>query len=180
MKENKFIKDHVQFGTKEVFEWDSLTISSYFKEKYRKNESEREIVSAYMEAAKSIYIKFHQQTNPTPGLKVMRTNQMCIPFLYMCRHTIELSIKYKLNLNNIEYDKVHKLKDLWRTLNDNFKIENEDYNELIEALDIIDNDGCKLRYAVDKKNNEYNSRPLFIKADSILATTKEIYESLIK
>lgn len=51
---------------------------------------------------------------------------------------------------------------------------------LIDVLNTIDDDGCKLRYASDGKGNNYNEKPCFIRADLILETTKDIYNNLIK
>lgn len=50
---------------------------------------------------------------------------------------------------------------------------------LINVLDTIDDDGCKLRYASDGKGNNYNEKPCFIRADLILDTTQKIYNKLI-
>lgn len=177
--ENKFIKSNIQYGTKEVGEWECLTPTVFYKEEIRKHMAEKEIVDAYLNAAESIYVRFDKLNNPEKGLiKVMWSNQMCMPFLYMCRHTVELAIKYKLKQNGIKYNKIHRLKELWESLKENIKIENEEFNLLIETLNVIDDDGCKLRYAVDKNDNQYNDTPKFIKADLILKVTKEIHKYL--
>lgn len=143
--------------------------------------AEKEIVDAYLNAAESIYCRFEQLNNPEKGMiKVFWTNQMCMPFLYMCRHTVELAIKYRLKQLGIKYNRIHRLNELWDTLKENQRNTNEDFDLLIETIDVIDNDGCKLRYAVDKNDDEYNKNPIFIKADMILDTTKKIHKYLTK
>lgn len=181
MLENKFMKSNVKFGTKEIWKWECLTPTVFYKEEFRKKMAEKEIVDAYLNAAESVYGRLEQLNNPEKGIiKVFWTNQMCMPFLYMCRHTVELSIKYRLKQIGVEYNKIHRLDNLWSTLRENTEIKNEDFDLLIETLNEIDDDGCKLRYAVDKKDNEYNDEPRFIRTDLILDTTKEIHKYLTK
>lgn len=178
MLENKFIKSKIHFGSNEIWEWECLTPTVFYKEEIRKNMAEKEIIDAYLNASESIYSRFHQLNNPEKGMiKVFWTNQMCMPFLYMCRHTVELAIKYRLKQLGVKYNSIHKL---WNTLKENEKNTDEDFDLLIETLNVIDNDGCKLRYAVDKNDNEYNKEPIFIKADMILDTTKKIHKYLTK
>lgn len=98
----------------------------------------------------------------------------------MCRHTIELSIKAVLNSKQGKIKKIHKLKELWEELRNEVNISNTDFDMLIDVLNIIDDDGCKLRYSNDGKGNNYNKKPCFIRADLILKTTKELYEFLLK
>lgn len=47
------------------------------------------------------------------NIKIFRMNQMCMPFLFMCRHTIELLIKAVLDKKQGEFKKIHRLKELW-------------------------------------------------------------------
>ena len=54
-----------------------------------------------------------------------------------------------------------------------------DFNILIDVLNIIDDDGCKLRYSNDGKGNNYNEKPCFVRSDLILETTKNLYDFLI-
>lgn len=181
MMENKFIKSKIQFGTREIWKWECLTPTVFYKEEIRKKMAEKEIVASYLNAAESIYCRFEQLNNPEKEMiKVFSNNQMCMPFLYMCRHTVELAIKYRLKQIGVKYDKIHRLDKLWSVLKENEKNTNEDFDLLIETLNIIDDDGCKLRYAVDKNDNEYNNEPIFVKADMILDTTKKIYKCLTK
>ena len=67
----------------------------------------------------------------------------------------------------------------WGNQLDYIEINNVDFDMLIDVLDTIDDDGCKLRYASDGKGNDYNEKPCFIRADLILDTTKELYSYLI-
>ncbi len=54
------------------------------------------------------------------------------------------------------------------------------YEKLIEVLNTIDDDGCKLRYSNGEKVNNYNEKPCFVRTDLILNTTIDLYNFLIK
>ena len=92
--ENKYIKEQFNGLTKEVYKWDCVSISPFFKEEFRNKTAEKEIADAYLHSAECLYMCLHRENNPDNGIKVFRMNQMCMPFLFLCRHTIELSIKW--------------------------------------------------------------------------------------
>ncbi len=177
--ENKFIRENFNGLTEEVYKWDFISISPFFKEELRSKTSEKEIIDAYLHSAECLYMCFHKESNPREKMKVFRMNQMCMPFLYLCRHTLELLIKAVLNSKQGNVKKIHKLQELWNELKNEVEINNADFDMLINVLNTIDDDGCKLRYANDGKGNNYNDKPCFIRADLILDTTKNIYNNLI-
>lgn len=178
--ENKFIREKFNGLTEEVYKWDFISISPFFKEEIRSKTAEKEIIDAYLHSAECLYMCFHKESNPVEKMKVFRTNQMCMPFLFLCRHTLELLIKAVLNNKQGKIKKIHRLQELWNELKNNIEINNTDFDMLIEVLNTIDDDGCKLRYASDGKGKNYNEKPCFIRADLILDTTKELYKDLIK
>lgn len=178
--ENKYIRDKFNGLTEEVYKWDCVSISPFFKEEFRSKTAEKEIVDAYLHSAECLYMCFRSENNPDAKIKVFRTNQMCMPFLFLCRHTIELSIKGVLNNKQGKIKKIRKLKQLWNELNKEIEINNSDFDMLIDVLNTIDDDGCKLRYSNDGNGNNYNNKPCFIRADLILKTTKELYNFLLK
>lgn len=178
--ENKYIKEQFNGLTKEVYKWDFISISPFFKEELRDKTAEKEIIDAYLHSAECLYMCFHKENNPDNGIKVFRMNQMCMPFLFLCRHTIELSIKAVLNKKEGKAKKIHKLKELWEELKKVIELNNDDFDMLIEVLNTIDDDGCKLRYSNDGKGNNYNEKPCFVRTDLILNTTRDLYNFLIK
>lgn len=177
---NKFIREKFNGLTEEVYKWDFISISPFFTEDLRTKTSEKEIIDAYLHSAECLYMCFHKESNPIENMKVFRMNQMCMPFLFLCRHTLELLIKAVLNSKQGKVKKIHKLQELWNKLKNEIEINNADFDMLIDVLNTIDDDGCKLRYASDGKGNNYNEKPCFIRADLILETTKDIYNNLIK
>ena len=178
--ENKFIRSNFNGLAKEVYDWDFISISPFFKEEFRTKTAEKEIIDAYLHSAECLYICMRSENNPDPSIKVMRMNQMCMPFLFLCRHTIELLIKAVLNKKQGKVKKIHKLKELWEKLTKEITVKDNDFNMLIDVLNIIDDDGCKLRYSNDGKGNNYNEKPCFVRSDLILETTKNLYDFLIE
>lgn len=178
--ENKYIRNNFDGFTEEIYKWDCISISPFLKEEFRNKMAEREIMGAYLHSAECLYMFFCNENNPDNKIKVFRANQMCMPFLFLCRHTIELSIKEVLNNKQGKTRKIHKLKELWNELYREIEINNSDFDMLIDVLNTIDDDGCKLRYSNDGKGNNYNNKPCFIRADLILKTTKELYNFLLK
>ena len=178
--ENKYIREKFNGLTEEVYKWDFISISPFFKEEIRSKTAEKEIIDAYLHSAECLYMYLHKESNPVEKMKVFRMNQMCMPFLFLCRHTLELLIKATLNNKQNKVRKIHKLKELWEELKKHIKINNTDFDMLIDVLNTIDDDGCKLRYSNDGKGNNYNEKPCFIRADLVLETTKELYNYLIK
>ena len=178
--ENIFIREKLDRSTEEFYKWDHVSIAPFFKEEIRSETAEKEVIDAYLHSAECLYTCFYKESNPVENMKVFRMNQMCMPFLFLCRHTLELLIKAVLYSKQGEkIKKTHKLQELWDELKNNFEINNEEFDMLINALNTIDDDGCKLRYANDGKGNNYNKHPRFVRSDLILGTTKKIYEELI-
>lgn len=167
--ENKYISDKY-LGEN----WDILKVSSLFKEKIRKVYAEKEIIDGYMNALEVVYKELKKQNNPSQGLKPFCLNQMCLPFLYLCRHTIELCMKNFLEYNKITFEQNHSLKKIWKLIQDNIQADLKGYNELIMTFNELDRDGSRLRYVKDKNGEEYTTKPIFINSSSIYAKTKEL------
>ena len=76
----------------------------------------------------------------------------------------------------------HKLSELYEKLiSDLPELKtNLELSVLVEVLNEIDDDGCKLRYSKDKKDKVYQEQPTFIKADRILELTKKVCDVLIE
>lgn len=176
--ENKFMRNKIDF--KEAMDWEVVTPTAFFKEECRGKKAEKEIVEGYLKSAEYLYMCFIKDNNPLQGLKVFKNDQMCMPFLYLCRHTLELTLKMKIEKKQEKVEVGHSLSNLWKKLKKIASIDNEEYEQLIEALSTIDNDGCKLRYIKDQKGNEYDNIPCFIKPYEIITTIRKLHDELLK
>ncbi len=85
MKKDDLIRHQLDGLTSEVYEWECLTPTVFFKDKIKLEKSEKEIVLAYLRVAEFVYYGMFNDNNPIPHMKVIRNNQVCMPFLYLCR-----------------------------------------------------------------------------------------------
>lgn len=172
--ENKFIKERVV--GKEVHEWDLIKTSSIFKPEYK--DTNFEIASSYLNAAKSLYKELKMENHPETGFSVLRINSLIIPFLFLCHHSVELGIKVALSDRNITYGNIHNLKKLFEKLDMEV---NEEYLDLMNALDLVDDNGMWLRYDKDlKEGKEYLEKPCFANSKSIIESTDKFVRFLIE
>ena len=105
---NQFIKERLDNFSEEVHKWELLKTSSILKTE-NKNTS-IEMAESYYNASKILYNAILQENHPENGLSVIRMNSLIIPFLFLCHHNIELSIKIALDRKNIKYGNIHNLK----------------------------------------------------------------------
>lgn len=87
-------------------------------------------------------MSIHNENNPDNGIKVFRMNQMCMPFLFLCRHTIELDnddfdmLIEVLNTIDVDGDEW-----IYRPGNNKIFLDSGDSNvkiEIIKLKDIFD------------------------------------------
>lgn len=174
---NKFIRDKFDGLTSEIHKWDLLKISTILKQEYKQGNVE--IAVSYLNAAKKLYMDLKKENHPQEGVSTLRTNQLTIPFLYLCRHTVELSIKVVMDNNEIKYGNIHNLDELFSKLSIKEEIK-KDYIVLMKVLDFIDDKGMWLRYDKDLKyKKEYIEKPLYINATEIIKTTEEFVKFLL-
>lgn len=173
---NRFIQEQINIAKGEAKEWDLLSTSLLYKETIRKDEGKKELIYSYLTSSKEMYIIFKRKTHPDKGLTLILENPLCIPFLFLCRHTLELSLKYYMEHHNIKFNHEHSIKNLFKKTD----IESQDYSELIDAFDILDKTGTMLRYSVDNADNEFRNKPLFVKTDEIIIYVEELCKKLLK
>lgn len=174
--ENMFIRDRIDLLKGEGHDWDILSPSSLYKKELRKNNSKKEMIQSYLNASKKMYDVFKTNNHLAHGIEVIWSDSLCIPFLFLCRHTIELSIKYYLEKNNISFKTIHDIKSLYKKAD----IKNKEYDELVEAVDFLDKTGTMLRYSVDNSDNEFRDKPYFVKSDQIMAYTEKLSKDLLE
>ena len=182
MKRDELIKHQFEGLTAEIYDWECLTPTVFLKESVKTDITEKEMVMAYLRASELLYNGLLIDNNPTYHIKVLRSNQICMPFLYVCRHSLELSIKLRIRFEIKKTVSGHKLSELYEKLiSDLPELKtNIELSVLVEVLNEIDDDGCKLRYSKDKKDKIYQEKPTFIKADRVFDLTKKVCNVLIE
>ena len=160
MKTEELIRHQFDRLTAEIYDWERLTPTVFLKEGIKCDIAEKEMIMAYLRAAELLYCGLLQSNNPLYHMIVVRSNQICMPFLYVCRHTLELSIKFRIRFQINKTVSGHKLSVLYEKLISNIpELKNNiELSILVEILNEIDDNGCKLRYS---KDNAYQEKPTF-------------------
>ncbi|MDE7124801.1 MAG: hypothetical protein K2N83_04880 [Eubacterium sp.] len=181
MMREEIIKYQFDGLTAEIYDWECLTLAVFLKESVKRDIAEKEMIMAYLRASERLYNGLVIDNNPPYHIKVVRFNQICMPFLYVCRHSPKLSIKLRIRFEIKKNISGHKLSELYKKLISGLpELENyADLSLLVEVFNKID-DGCKLRYSKDRNDRVYQEKPTFIKADRILELTKKICNVLIE
>lgn len=163
-------------------EWDIVSPSTIFKNEYKNDESEKEVVLSYANALNCVTDSLLKQ-NHSP---VVITDSLIIPFIFLARHTVELTLKYICRLLNIEYKPRHGLIRLWDKIVEKFNecdnIQNDNLDDIrifICALEELDCDGSHSRYSKDNEGNLYNDKPKFINVKNINNFIQDLFIKLV-
>jgi|GEM_PF-3177172 len=177
--DGKLFSDHIDLSSKECYECDFLMISSLYKEELKDQELEQEYLRSYLRAAKDLQAINYRRSHPNnmPAM-LIRKDQICIPFLFLCKHTLELAMKYKLKTIGAGYPAKHSLEKLWAQLKSHLEIDNAQYEELIKGLDKLD-ENYALRYSESKSGDKNKGEVITIHTQRIMATTEELFNLLI-
>lgn len=174
---NKYLKSNIDINN-DSENWTLLKSSSLFLEQYKKENSEIELIESYISCMKLMHDDIISKLNI--GRVVIDNKSLCIPYMYICRHIIELIFKYKLERNKQGVIKGHVINDLWQECKKIEDINNLcEYDELIELLTILDDNGQKLRYIKDNKGNIFDNNPIFLNIDLIYLDTIKLKDLLV-
>lgn len=179
-----FVRD--KFDKDITNEWDIVTSASIFKKEYKDNEAEKEVILGYANALNCIADSLLKQNHSPVVVMTLRTNSLTIPFIFLARHTVELTLKYICRLLNIECKPKHGLITLWDKIIERFNeyncIGNDDLDDIkvfICALEELDCDGSHSRYSKDNKGNLYNDKPKFINVKNINNFIQDLFIKLV-
>lgn len=78
----------------DIFNWDMVSASSILKKEFKDCENEKEIINSYANAVNYIANGIKEQNHPSAGVLNVRMNSLVVPFIFLCRHTVELILKY--------------------------------------------------------------------------------------
>ena len=167
-------------------EWDIIACSSIFKEEFKDNEAEKEIILGYANALNCIAESLLKQNHSSNVVMTFRTNSLAIPFIFLARHTVELTLKYTCKLLNIKYKPRHNLIPLWDEIIATFYKYDllqddslDDIKVFIAALEDLDKDGAHSRYSKDNKGILYNDKPKYINVKNINNFIQDFFIKLV-
>ena len=103
--------------------WKLISASTIMKNEFKYSGAKFEIVQSYLHAI-DILSNPSYNGSYNQNLKIVSLRSVWIPFLFLCRQAVELSLKNALELTNIEIKRpTHNIKELW----DVFVKENKTY-----------------------------------------------------
>lgn len=195
MKKNSLIREDLHYSPDHDL-WRIVKSSSFFKEDSRLQFAEKELLESYKLALDCLYEKMkddplegmmrlqygtnpYYEKAPKAFVKVLQFYSYTIPFLYICRHLLELSMKAYLERKTGKTFSGHFIKELWEKIQNEDELNTEKYEDLVKLCILLDDDGCHLRYSKDKKGNEYANKPLFIKYKEVYLAASDLYRQLI-
>lgn len=150
------------FGDKTLPDFQPISMSPAVKDNFRKDKTEVEFIQSFLQSAKVIAEKIDKQKETT-GMKMFFDYSLTLPAIYLCRHCIEISIKHAISKKEQQPKPRHGLNGLWRDLmkyipQDMCSVEERitlnNMRKFIDIIDALDDDGTKLRYAVQKDGSD--------------------------
>lgn len=177
---NKYIKEKCNLD-EDTKEWAVLKLSAFYKDEYKEKLSEIEIIDSYCCAMNLICDQILNELST--NMIILKNYSFNIPYLFICRHLIELILKRAIEKRTNKVETGHNILNLWKKCKNHYKDIEEElnyYNELIDTIDLLDNNGEKFRYTKDKNGNQYESKQLFINVNLIREDINKLKEILLK
>lgn len=169
-----------------LYEWDIVASSTLFKNEFKQEEADQEIILSYANALNCIAHSLILQNHNAEAIMLFRRNSLSIPFIFLARHTVELVLKYLCKCLSIKYIPQHKLMKLWEEIM-GILVKNEDGNNddleditiFIGVLEELDCDGSRTRYSKSNSGELYNVKPKFINVEEINNFIQNVFVKLV-
>ena len=177
------------FKDKSLPDFNPVTFSSTFVQEVRTDETQKEFIRSYLESAKVLSKELTRLETPRMGIqKVFYNYSLTLPTIYLCRHCMELSIKYAITCVNGQPKEVHGLEKLWSSLLSYLpkKTSGKERSLLkgmgsfVRAIDCLDDTGTKLRYAINSNGNCNQDIFLWANSRKIVQSTELFVKQLEK
>ena len=111
-----------------------------------------------------------ERNSPNPVI-----SRFQIPFLFCCRHAIELKLKQCAYTINKEKPSGHSIKGLWKAITkDKSGTGLDRLNPFIQEVDAMDENGIVMRYGLNK-NLELVKENYLIDVDALIRNTKYLF-----
>lgn len=178
---NSLITNNIDPGS-DCDAWRIVRTSAFFKDQFRLDFAEKEIMASYKLALDCLY---EAMKNSLPErthvfIQVLRSGDYTIPFLFACRHLLELSLKACLESNDGRTRTGHSIGQLWHDVKALEEFNSTQYEDLISLCVMLDDDGCHLRYAKKKDGSEYQNKPYFIDYEATYRSASDLYSELVR
>ena len=173
---NKYIKENCKLN-KDSIDWALIKTSAFFKEEFRMEQAEVEIIDSYVICMNIICEQIKKDLREK--MQVLRTYSLCIPYIFICRQLIELMLKRAIECKIGGIKIGHRISNLWVDCKNIYKEKRLDYyDELIETIENLDPNGQKYRYVKDTNGNEFENKTYFLNVELIKVDVNRLKKEL--
>lgn len=183
---DSFVKDNLDLSSPDLFNWDMILVSSLYKKEYKDDENEKEVINGYANAVDCIANGIKVQNHPGVGVLAFRSNSLVVPFIFLCRHTVELILKYLRKCLGLNTPNKHGLLYLWDEIEKTLIEANPSVTEAIaglreyiSVLEELDPDGSHSRYSKSPKGEPYHNKPKFVRVVTLNEVLQKVLLPLI-
>lgn len=175
------------FNDKSIPEFNLITFSSLFKKEAREDGLQKEFIQSYLESAKILSEKLESINVPEMGItKIFYNYSLTLPIIYLCRHCLELSIKYAISRIDGKPKSVHGLDKIWSSflsyLPKNYSEKDQsllkNMGDFVQAINLLDSTGTKLRYPLEQDGTCTENRLYWANSKLIVDTTEKFVKQL--
>lgn len=168
-------------------EYNPITFSSVYKEEVRADALQKEFIKSYLESAKILSERLEELEKPRMGImKVFYNYSLTLPIIYLCRHCLELSIKYAISRIYGKPKAVHGLDKVWSSflsyLPENYSGKERSLlkcmGSFIQNINLLDDTGTKLRYPLEQNGTCTQNKFLWANSKLIVSTTEKFVKQL--
>jgi len=168
-------------------DFNPLTLSSAFNTNSKTDGSQEEFIWSYLEGAKVLSRQLKELEKPRgPVRKIFYKHSLNIPIIYLCRHCLELSIKYAIYRLGDSPKQSHKLSGLWSSFISKLPKERsgkektiiKNMGDFINDINLLDDTGSKLRYPLDNDGSYTQDKFIWVNSDLIVSTTEVFVKQL--
>ena len=175
------------FNDKSIPEFNLITFSSLFKKEAKEDGLQKEFIQSYLESAKILSERLEELEEPQMGInKVFYSYSLTLPIIYLCRHCLELSIKYAISRIDGKPKNVHGLDKIWSSflsyLPENYSGKErsllKNMRDFVQDINLLDDTGTKLRYPLEQDGTCTENKVKWANSKLIVDTTEKFVKQL--
>lgn len=175
------------FADPSIPNYNLITFGSLFKEEFKQESLQKEFIQSYLKSAIILSEENEKLQEPGNGInKIFFAHSLTLPILYLCRHCVELEIKYAISRIGGKPKDVHPLEKIWSSFlsylpqNDSVKEKNilKDMGRFVKNIHLLDDTGTKLRYSLDTNGKCTQDKALWVNSKLIVLMTEKFINQL--
>lgn len=165
-----------------------ITFSSIYKKEIKQEETQKEFIQSYLQSAKILEKHLEELERPHTGIyKIFYNYSLTLPIIYLCRHCLELAIKYAILRINGKPKEVHGLDKIWssfhsylpqKAISGKERSKLKEMGNFIHTINLLDETGTKLRYPTNKDGTCSQEQFIWANCKEIVKSTEQFVKQL--